>query len=259
MEETQTLKEPDSNAMEVSATEKQVTTIKHEVEEFKALMRMADAENAKEEDAAALREYLEKRPLLWRACGDLSDLSIRMSLRSRGLSAAMRVSIEKGIQELRQDLGYERAPAIERLLIDQVIVCWVELYKTQLRHAAVHSKDSLNVIESNYWERRLTRAQGRYLRACETLARVQRLLRPAAVQVNIGDQQVNFSTGLQEAQVDARRIRDAGTQIKGPTHPHNRDKSIGEKETGLEIPSQVKVRNPSFKGARHLRRSTCSI
>jgi hypothetical protein len=45
-----------------------------------------------------------------------------------------------------------------------------------------------------YWERRLTAAQGRYLRACESLARVRRLSRPGApLQVNIGGQQVNMA------------------------------------------------------------------
>jgi hypothetical protein len=48
------------------------------------------------------------------------------------------------------------------------------------------------------WERVLASKEARYLRAIETLARVRRLLRLPAVQVNIaaeGSQQVNVQQG----------------------------------------------------------------
>jgi len=47
-----------------------------------------------------------------------------------------------------------------------------------------------------YWEKRLMMAQGRFTKACESLARVRRLSRRIPVQVNIaapGGQQINVS------------------------------------------------------------------
>jgi hypothetical protein len=44
-----------------------------------------------------------------------------------------------------------------------------------------------------YWEWRLQAAQGRYLRACESLVRVRCLSRSAPLQVNISAQQVNVA------------------------------------------------------------------
>jgi hypothetical protein len=44
-----------------------------------------------------------------------------------------------------------------------------------------------------YWEQRQNAAQGRFLRAVETLARVRRLNKRPPVQINIGGQQVNIA------------------------------------------------------------------
>ena len=45
-----------------------------------------------------------------------------------------------------------------------------------------------------WWEKRLSGAQRRYLRACETLAKIRKMQLPM-VQVNIGQQQLNVAKG----------------------------------------------------------------
>ena len=49
------------------------------------------------------------------------------------------------------------------------------------------------IVQADFWERRLSAAQRRFLRATETLARVRRLQLPA-VQVNIAERQLNQVT-----------------------------------------------------------------
>jgi hypothetical protein len=78
------------------------------------------------------------------------------------------------------------------LLIDQIVVCWLQMYITQYSYSSVMA-ESVTLNQGNYWERRLTIVQGRYLRAMETLARVRRLSRVTPLQVNIGGQQVNVA------------------------------------------------------------------
>jgi hypothetical protein len=55
---------------------------------------------------------------------------------------------------------------------------------------------SLSLEQGTYWEKRLSSVQRRYLRACETLARVRKLAQAAPLQVNIGAQQVNVAGGV---------------------------------------------------------------
>ncbi len=54
----------------------------------------------------------------------------------------------------------------------------------------------LTLKQGEYWEKRLSSAQRRYLRACETLARVRKLAQASPLQVNIGAQQVNGVGGM---------------------------------------------------------------
>ena len=51
---------------------------------------------------------------------------------------------------------------------------------------------SMSLPQGEYWEKRLTAAQRRYLRAIETLTNVRKMNLPA-IQVNIGENQVNVA------------------------------------------------------------------
>ena len=54
---------------------------------------------------------------------------------------------------------------------------------------------SITLDQGMYWDRKLAASQRRYLRACETLARVRKLT-GATVQVNIGERQINLAGDL---------------------------------------------------------------
>lgn len=98
---------------------------------------------------------------------------------------------------LRKELGYEGAPILEQLLIQQVALCWLKLNLVELSYSTV-MKHSITLTLGMYWEKRLSFAQKRFTRACETLTRVRKLSRNTpALQFNIaveGGQQVNVSS-----------------------------------------------------------------
>lgn len=79
---------------------------------------------------------------------------------------------------------------LERLLVQQVVLTWLKLGHTEWHHEHILVNGHMTIQVADFWERRLSAAQRRYLRACETLARVRRLGLPM-LQVNIGAQQVN--------------------------------------------------------------------
>lgn len=96
--------------------------------------------------------------------------------------------------ELRESLGYDVAPALERVLIEHACLCWVRLAVMELRYSCVVAgNNTLKQVE--HTERRLTEAQKRFNRACESLARVRKFSRPP-VQVNVaaeGGRQLNVA------------------------------------------------------------------
>jgi hypothetical protein len=95
-------------------------------------------------------------------------------------------------------MDYKDAPMLERLLIDNVINAWLRCQWTEIRLADIAGEVTYREVE--FWEKRLSLSQARYLRACETLTRVRKLARNTpALQVNIaaeGGQQVNVSGEL---------------------------------------------------------------
>ena len=97
---------------------------------------------------------------------------------------------------LKKDLGYDDAPMLEQLLIQQAALCWLKLSLIELSYSGT-MKQSITLTLAMYWEKRLSAAQRRFTRACETLARVRKLSRNTpALQFNIatsGGQQVNVA------------------------------------------------------------------
>ena len=163
-----------------------------EVGEFVELVHKTNKTKPKSEDVEALRECLHKSPVLWRLFGDIAKLAAEELIdAASGDQVVVRESLKTGQEELRRDLGYQQASALERLLIDQVVLCWLRLHYGEHNYTAV-TKGATPIVLADYWERKLSASQRRFMRACETLARIRKLgLR--VVQVNIADKQLNVA------------------------------------------------------------------
>lgn len=99
------------------------------------------------------------------------------------------------LQSMRADMGHDTSTPLERLLIQQVTLCWLNLNLLEYRHVNI-MKQSISLNVGSYWDKRLSMSQRRFTRACESLARVRRLSHRIPIQVNIatqGGQQVNVA------------------------------------------------------------------
>jgi hypothetical protein len=166
---------------------------------FQGVLTKANKKQPRESDLTALRDLLDwnKELKLWEAIINMGALAESQVLDTilDGSGQGMRECRKRRLTSLREDLGYAESPALERLLIQQVTLCWLNL--TEYRHSNI-MKQSTTFTLGMYWERRLTMAQRRFTRVCEGLARVRRLSRRIPIQVNIaapGSQQVNAISG----------------------------------------------------------------
>jgi hypothetical protein len=196
------VKKANENAIQVSLSEGKTGLDKTEIRKYNALVRKINVEHPKPKDIQAVRKMLTETPNLWREVGDLAKLSMVAVLGDSGLNRDKRIMIETGIDDRKKDFGYKDAPALEKLLIDEIIVCWVVLQEAHMGYASAQ-RQGPGLPEADYWERRVNAAQARFLRGCETLARVRKLSRPSAMQVNIGAQQVNVAQGSNRADEDS--------------------------------------------------------
>jgi len=141
-------------------------------------------------DQAALERLFEEVPGLWRRA-DLANAVALRAIDEGGESAGTRALARANYRGLKRELGYEQAGPLERTVIEHVALCWLRLLQVERGYTQAMVRGG-PIREGDYWERRLSAAQRRYLRACETLARIRKLGLPT-VQVNIGEKQVNVA------------------------------------------------------------------
>ena len=68
-----------------------------------------------------------ERPKLWRVAGNMATLASEATVNRWNATPFVKESVKRGREVLRDDLGFAEAPPLERLLIEQVILCWVNL------------------------------------------------------------------------------------------------------------------------------------
>jgi len=99
--------------------------------------------------------------------------------------------LRQQVEALRAGLAGDHSSPLERLLVDRVVLCWLD---SQLADVTLADKlsHSLPLSQAEYYQRRAERAQRRYLDAAKTLATVRRRLVPV-IQLNVADKQVNIA------------------------------------------------------------------
>ncbi len=168
------------------------------VRQFLELIKGIDKDDPKPAHIQALRQMLRDHPDLWRVSGDLASAAAFNLAGKLNSLPHISESLKFGWRTMKDELGYPIAPPLERLLIEQVVLCWLHMYLIDLEYTAATAQ-SIPLASADHWERRLSAAQRRYLRACESLARIRKLARATpALQVNIaahGGQQLNLVSG----------------------------------------------------------------
>jgi len=164
------------------------------------LIEKTDKEDPDPKDLALLRRAVREHPVLWDVAGDLAKTARDKIIKELSKSPFIREAVGAYKDHMRNELGHESAPMLEKLLIDQVVICWLRLYHVELLYSYVRSTALVTLEHGAYWERRLSAAQRRFLRACTTLSRIRKMTgrTPELMQVNIGAQQVNVAQVSEE-------------------------------------------------------------
>jgi hypothetical protein len=166
-----------------------------------AAIKAANKPKPPPEVLTELRDVLAAYPQAWRVSGDLGHGARKLLMSAilpDGMAANMRESILSGLTHQADELRQPTDGPLEHLLIDQVITCWLDDSLMRMAYGSVAST-SHSLALGDYWQRKLTMTQKRYLRAIESLAKVRRLMR-LTLQINIaepGSQVVNVAGDLQ--------------------------------------------------------------
>lgn len=131
-----------------------------DIEEFRRLVKDTDA--GKPGASVKLRAYLDANQ--WaKHLGDFMGFAQAALMSKLTKSAANLEMLSAHLDERKKNLGYKDASPLEQMLIERIVMCWLRLvaaesYCNQIG-TTIHS---LN--EATFAERRLTMANGRFLR-----------------------------------------------------------------------------------------------
>ena len=120
-----------------------------------------------------LRKILDDHPEVWRHVGDLAALAEQawIAVLAAGHPLAVE-AMKRTVAEMRAELAGGHPTRIERLLVDQVVACWLETTYLE-RDAADPGYAALE--QAAFRLKRLESAQKRYLSAVKTLTAVRAL------------------------------------------------------------------------------------
>lgn len=129
---------------------------------------------------AQIKKQLDEIPEIWRKYGDLGEQAIIawIDLIS-GPDALLRESLTRKVQELRDELLVgEDAPPLERLLVEQIVCCWL-----QARH--IDTLIAQNPSAASKLNTRQNSAHQRLLKSIQALATLRGPTRKTASPVQI--------------------------------------------------------------------------
>lgn len=144
----------------------------------------ADSKDATPDDGLRLLVMLKEHPGALGFTVDMAGAAINLVIRQMQTSEANRALMREKLDQLRNSLCGQEASATERLLIDQVVICYLRMNLTE-QYYQNSMADGCSLASASYWERKLSAVQRRYLRAIESLARVRKLMGVPMVQINI--------------------------------------------------------------------------
>ncbi len=146
------------------------------------------AKEGDEEALATVRRVLKEAPSLGRAVRDLSAQAERSIIEKITPDDPLtQEALPPQLDAMRSELAGPEPSALERLLSERIVACWLQLQYTETLYAQNQGKMSLAQLE--FYQRSLDRFHRRYLSSIKSLAQIRKM--GPAVQINIAEQQIN--------------------------------------------------------------------
>src|SRR5262249_32702620 len=83
-----------------------------------------------------LKHLLKNTPELWQAYGDLAAMALNSWLNMVcGANLCLRESIQCKLDALYEEWGYSSASPLERLLIERLGACWLQVHYADVHYA----------------------------------------------------------------------------------------------------------------------------
>jgi hypothetical protein len=163
--------------------------------DYPKLLQAAQKGNQQAYETVAV--HLNQHPEIWDRIGDIAHLAqlawVDTAAQGNLVSAE---GIRQRLRTLQAELSGSDPSPLEQLLIERVVLCWLQVHYLEQRYAALLQASDTSQRD-DYYQNRVDRAHQRYLTAIRTLAVVRRLLAPSirvaqVAQLNVSYKAVNL-------------------------------------------------------------------
>ncbi|MCI0705203.1 MAG: hypothetical protein L0241_29435 [Planctomycetia bacterium] len=156
-------------------------------EEFRAILKRTQAGD--QTTLPIVRKMLENPAYIAAFGGNLTEQVIySFTSALAGKDLGFREAVMRKLEVMRAELLGDNPTPIERLLVERIAACWLQVQDAEMRYA--QNQGSLNLSQADYHQRRMDAANRRFLAAVKALALVRKLAVPA-LQINVAKKQVN--------------------------------------------------------------------
>ncbi len=150
------------------------------------------AQDGEKEALSRVREIFKEVPKLARIFINLADAAEKSLIkRFSGDDPLVQEALPPQLESMRGKLAGPDPSPLEQLLAERIVACWLQLQYADAIYA--QNLGDMNMVQSEYHQRRLDRLHKRYLSAIKTLAQIRKM--GPAVQINIADKQINTTGG----------------------------------------------------------------
>lgn len=149
------------------------------------------AQQGDESTLPVVHEWLRRSPDLAEEIGNIAARAEEAWLKMvAGENLLFREALGRKLAALKSELSGPQPSPLERLLVDRIAACWLQVHCVDA--ATAQNAGQISREWADYHGKRQERAQRRFLGAIKALAQVRRLLWPM-IQVNIAERQVNVA------------------------------------------------------------------
>lgn len=142
--------------------------------------------DASQEDVARLKKMLVEMPMMASLAGNLADRTQRKMIDDLSSVPLIKESTKVYIEQMKEELGWQDSPMLERLLIETIVSCWLQYHNAAIQFSFATSR-SHSIKEGEYLDERVSLAHKRFLKSIESLAKVRKLTKSTPITIPIYD------------------------------------------------------------------------
>jgi hypothetical protein len=133
------------------------------------------ADSSVSPDVLALRDFLSGNPGIWEVFSKVSqNAKYNLMRRATGDKQGYVELLSQEYAQRRDELGWQEASNLERLVIERIMLCWLWLLFAESYNAHC-GQAGVSLAQGEHADKLLNRAHTRYVKACESLARLRKV------------------------------------------------------------------------------------